>query len=43
MRVKPVPDSYGTVTPCLYNKNAAHAIEFLDKRYRAMIKPEGSA
>ena len=43
MRVKPVPDGYETVTPYLYIKNAAHAIESLDKGYRAMIKPEGSA
>jgi PhnB protein len=28
MRVKPVPDGYGTVTPYLYIKDAARAIEF---------------
>ena len=35
MPVKPIPDGYGTVTPYLYIRGAAKAIEFYKKAFGA--------
>ena len=44
--VRPIPEGYGTVTPYLYIKGAAHAIEFYQQAFGAkevyrMTSPDG--
>jgi uncharacterized glyoxalase superfamily protein PhnB len=47
MPVKPIPDGYHTVTPCLYVEGASQLIEFLKKAFDAqeterVERPDGA-